>query len=163
MNCWIRISFCFSWLWLSFVQPMQAQHFVELIEPHEITLAQGEKHIVSLNFLIKEGFHIQADKVRDKNFIPTVLTFEDRDDIHLGDPVFPKADEFHMEGAEEPMVVFGQELEIQVPITVLDFKKDIIPLEGKLYYQACDEKKCYFPRDLNFKLKVLKPIKAGVR
>jgi hypothetical protein len=106
---------------------------------------------------IKDGFHIQADKVRDENFIPTVLTFEEQDEIVIGDPVFPNADEFYMEGAEEPIVVFGRVLKIQVPITVLDFKKDMINVKGKLHYQACDEKKCYFPRDLNFTVKIFKP------
>lgn len=144
-------------LFLHLNAPVQAQgpSFVQLNREPEFTIASGEEQHISLSFLIKEGYHIQADQVKDENLIPSVLSIDASDELIIGDPVFPQAVEFRMKGVEEALLVYSDVLEINVPIrTVKSVEKGAFLIKGTLHYQACDASKCYFPRDLNFIMEI---------
>lgn len=148
-------------LWLIyFMQINTAVHaqgpsFVQLNGESEFWIKEGEEQEISLSFLIKEGFHIQAAKVEDENLIPSVLSIDGSDDLIIGDPVFPQAVGFKMQGVEEDIYVYSDILEIKVPVkAVKSAEKSAFLIKGKLHYQACDAYKCYFPRDLNFTMKI---------
>lgn len=139
--------------------PVLAQEpsFIQLNGESEFTITGDEQQYITLSFLIKEGYHIQSDKVKDESLIPSELSFDASDIFKIGDPVFPAAEEFWMEGVEEPMEVFSDVLKINVPVTILKPElKGPFFLKGNLHYQACDDSKCYFPRDLNINLKINK-------
>lgn len=134
----------------------QDPSFVQLNngEP-EFTVEAGEQQDITLTFQIKGGYHVQAYQVKEENLIPTVLTFDAPDHVSLGDPVFPEAVEFRMKGEEEPWHVYSDKLEINVPVRIKKaVEKGELSINGKLHYQACDNFKCYFPRDLNFIMKL---------
>lgn len=137
---------------------VQEVNFVELYEKPEFTINPNEEKQLSLYFLIKEGFHIQANRVKEDNFIPTVLSFEEPEGLIIGNPVFPQAEEFKMEGVDESMYVFGGVLEIKIPVKAgSSVEKRTIPVQTKLRYQACNASKCFYPRDLDFNLKLTIP------
>jgi hypothetical protein len=148
-------------LWLVLFLPLcfkiQAQEisFVQLNKELEFTLSPGEEQEILLSFLIKDGFHIQANQVKDENLIPSSLIFDHHKDLLIGIPAFPPTVEFRMEGAEEDWHVYSDILEINVPVKILNTseKREIV-IKGKLHYQACDASKCYFPRDLPFNIKI---------
>lgn len=147
------------WLMLFLSQNVQlhAQEtaFVQLKEDPEFTIASGEETHVQLSFLINEGYHIQANRVKDENLIPSTLSFDASDELILGDPVFPQAVEFRMKGEEESWLVYSDVVEINVPIrTVKPLDTGAYLIKGNLHYQACDDAKCYFPRDLPFSMKI---------
>lgn len=133
----------------------QEPSFVQLDREPEFSIVAGEQQHISLTFLIKAGYHIQANRVKDENLIPTTLSMDASDTLILGNPIFPEAVEFSMKGKEEALHVYSDVLEIQVPIKTVKFvEKGEFPIHGKLHYQACDETKCYFPRDLDFIMKI---------
>jgi hypothetical protein len=134
---------------------VQDSRFVELKDELEITMRPGKEKQISLSFLIKDGYHIQANRVQDENLIPSVLSLEAPEGLIIGDPVYPQADEFKMEGVEEALHVYGDVLKIDVPVRTIQYvEKGAFLIKGKLHYQACDAFKCYFPRDLNFIMKI---------
>lgn len=133
----------------------QEPSFVQLNREPEFSVVSGEQQHISLSFLIQEGYHIQANLVKDENLIPTVLTIDTSDVVIFGDPIFPEAVEFSMKGKEEALHVYSDVLEINIPIkTVKSVEKGEFSMHGKLHYQACDDSKCYFPRDLHFIIKI---------
>jgi hypothetical protein len=151
-----------SFFWLILLLPLhasvQAQEtsFVQLMtsEP-EFKIVSGEEQHILLSFLIKEGYHIQANQVEDESLIPSVLSIDAPDELIIGDPVFPQAAEFRMKGAEEALHVYNDVLKIKVPVkTVKSVEKRLFLLKGQLHYQACDAYKCYFPRDLQFTMSI---------
>ncbi|CAN5352056.1 hypothetical protein BH23BAC1_BH23BAC1_08840 [soil metagenome] len=114
-----------SFLWLILLMylrtPVYAQNhsFVQLKSEPVFTISSGEEQAgeeqdLSLFFVINEGYHIQADQVKDENLIPSVLSIEAPGELIIGVPVFPKAEEFRMNGVEEPLQVFSNVLEIKV-------------------------------------------------
>lgn len=133
----------------------QEPSFVQLNKEPEFSVASGEQQHISLSFLIKEGYHIQAYQVKDENLIPTVLSIDASDEMILGDLIFPEAVEFRIKGREEALHVYNDVLEVNVPIKILkSVEKGEFFINGKLHYQACDDSKCYFPRDLHFIMKI---------
>jgi hypothetical protein len=147
---WLVTSLC-----LSLLSPLYGQQtdFVTLTSPSELHLASGGEQKISLSFRIKEGFHIQADQVKEENLIPSLLSFETSPDLSIGEPVYPQSKEFWMDGSEESLLVFSDIVEITVPI-IFSTSAEGIVLKGKLHYQACDASKCYFPRNLEFVLRL---------
>jgi hypothetical protein len=134
---------------------VEQRRFVELKSEPELRLAPGEEKQLIVSFLIKAGYHIQANRVNDENLIPTKLSFESAEGLIIGDPVYPDADEFKMEGVKEPLAVFGDTLEIQVPVRIAKpMDKEKILIKGQLYYQPCDASKCYFPRAFDFSVSI---------
>jgi hypothetical protein len=152
-NIFLLIQILF--LQLNALAPAQEPSFVQLNMEPEFSLASGDKQHILLSFLIKEGYHIQAFQVKDENVIPTLLSFDASDDFILGDPIFPEAVEFRIKGKEEALLVYSDVLEIYVPIrTVKSVEKGTFPINATLHYQACDDFKCYFPRNLHFIMKI---------
>ena len=61
-----------------------------------------------------------------------------------------------MEGVKETLAVFGDVLDIKVPVsTSKAMEKGTYFINGILYYQACDASKCYFPHELDFSMRIM--------
>lgn len=152
-----RISTLWLMLLLSLNAQLHAQEtaFVQLSGDPEYTVTAGEETHIQLTFLINEGYHIQADQVKDENLIPSVLSFDTSAGLIIGDPIFPQAVELEVNGEEEAWLVYSDVLKINVPVrTVKGVEQGVLLIKGNLHYQACDDSKCYFPRDLGFSIKI---------
>lgn len=133
----------------------QEVSFVKLVGEPEITITSGNETHISLLFLIKEGYHIQTAEVKDENLIASVLSIDAPEELIIDDPVYPEPVEFWMKDVEEPLHVYSDVVEIKVPVKALQTSDEgALLVNGKLYYQACDDFKCYFPRDFNFTMKI---------
>lgn len=159
MHYWLPNKILFVWLilflHLNMLVVAQETAFVQLKGKPEFNVSPTGNQAVRLFFLIREGYHIQANQVRDENLIPSALTFETMEGLILGDPVFPEAVEFSMEGTEETMDVFSDTLEVGLPVRILKGAgKGPFLIKGKLHYQACDDTKCFYPRDLEFIMRI---------
>jgi thioredoxin:protein disulfide reductase len=110
-----------------------------------------------------KGLHTNANKPRDPSLIPTVLTLEPPAGVTVEEIVYPEPIDLKQAGAELPLAVYEHEFAIGL---VLNIARDIQPgdvsLTGRLRYQACDEKQCYFPKTLpaEWTLKVVGDSKA---
>jgi len=121
---------------------------------HPANPVQAGKHAtVEVAFQIEEGFHIQADQVNNSNLIPVTVNFTPADGIVIGQPEFPPHNVFRLEGANESFWVFDKSLTVAIPVSIGKNKQaGIYLLKGKLHYQACDSRKCYFPEEYDFEV-----------
>jgi len=137
-------------VWAGF-QHVEAQTgFVTQVGSPRLLNSASERGILELTFLIEDGFHIQPAIVGNDNFIPTLLTVGQAGGISFGTPVFPVPDS-----------IFGGFYGYWGTIKVL------VPLEVNqgtvsgqynvaftFTYQACKDKSCFFPRILNFNVRL---------
>lgn len=128
--------------------------FIQLEGVNAMQLAAGEEGRIKISFRIKDGYHIQANRINDENLIPAQLTFELREQgITPGEPVFPAMKMLTIEGAENHFWVFDEILEVEVPVKVdVNQNTGAYLMKGILQYQACDDGKCFLPRALEFDL-----------
>jgi hypothetical protein len=160
MNYWVLINFllllCSSDY--SVGQQLKNNGFIEILPSNKWKLLPGEKNDVEVIFEIKDGFHIQADKVLEDHLIPTSLSTQAPVEIIIGDPLFPVPYPFHLKNVDQKMLVFHKEVKVRIPVVISESSRQgNYLIKGNLHYQVCDSLKCYFPRDFPFKINIEAP------
>lgn len=92
------------------------------------------------------ALHVQANKPREANLIPTVLTVEPPAGLTIEELVYPTATDFAVAGFDQPLLVYGHDFVIGVRATVgAGVQPGELTLSARLRYQACDDLVCYTP------------------
>ncbi|MEO8677898.1 MAG: protein-disulfide reductase DsbD domain-containing protein [Vicinamibacterales bacterium] len=90
--------------------------------------------------------HVQSDKPRDPNLIPTVLTLEAPAGVKVESITYPKASDLKQKSGGPPLAVFGSEFTINVKVSVAaTIGEGDLTLPAKFRYQACNESLCFPP------------------
>lgn len=128
---------------------------IVVVEPSETVVKTGANSIISIHVEVRDGYHIQANKVHDEYIVPTTLVFEEKDGFVISDIVFPTAKKFRLEGTDNVLDVYDGKFEIRARLnTHKQIKKGEYILAGKLNYQACDSVRCLFPREVKFEVQI---------
>jgi len=104
---------------------------------------------------IKKGYHINAHKPTLDYLIPTVLSLEAPDGIRAGAIRYPKPQVRKFDFSEEPLAVYEGK-----PVLRFDLEVDAAAstaareLKGKVRVQACDERACYAPANLELSIAI---------
>lgn len=107
--------------------------------PNEIWLA----------FEVQDLYHIQADasQIEDEFLIATELRLEYVDICELD---YPIAGKMILDGSE--IAVFDGQFAVRIMVENGAELTGEGQISGTLYYQTCDDRKCFFPRELSFVL-----------
>jgi hypothetical protein len=125
-----------------------------------VTAQRGQQTMVSLNFRIPPGYHINSNTPKADYLIPTALKMDLPTDIILGKIGYPAGEDRSFPfSPDEKLSVYSGDFTIAVAVhplhTVVPGKYE---MRGVLRYQACDNAACYPPKNLpvNFEVKVVK-------
>lgn len=127
--------------------------------PKEVNIAIGGYSEISIEVVVKEGYHVQANPASDKFLIPTTIEKISVKDVSVGEPEYPPGKPFTLEGTSSPISVYDGRFYISLPIEVPpDTQLSKSKLTGSLRYQSCDAQRCYAPRSIlfNIPVKILK-------
>lgn len=95
---------------------------------------------------LPEGYHVQSNKPRDPNLIPTVVTIDPPAGVTVGEIVYPPAVDAKLVGSDQPLAVFEREFAIGVR---LDLAPNVatgdLSIPAHLRYQSCNETTCFAP------------------
>lgn len=92
------------------------------------------------------GLHVQSNKPRDPDLIPTELTLMLPAGVTLVDVVYPKAADLVQPGVKLPLAVYPNEFDIAVRAKLgLRVPIGALPLSATLRYQACNDSVCFPP------------------
>jgi DsbC/DsbD-like thiol-disulfide interchange protein len=107
----------------------------------------GRPAELSLKVKLPADIHVQADKPRDPNLIPTVLTLTAPEGVKVESITYPKPVDFKQKSGGAPLLVFvGPEFTINVKVVVAaNIGEGDLKLPGRLRYQACNESLCFPP------------------
>ena len=145
---------------LSFAQaPGQAPTLTMAAVPL-VTAQRAQQTMVSLNFRIPAGYHINSNTPKSEFLIPTALKMDLPTDIILGKIGYPAGEDRSFPfSPDEKLSVYSGDFTIAVAVHPLH---SVVPgkyeMRGVLRYQACDNAACYPPKNLpvNFEVKVVK-------
>jgi hypothetical protein len=119
----------------------------------EVVVHAGKSSVIKMEIEIKEGYHIQANKVKDDLLIPATIEINEDKNITTGRQEFPSAKKFKLEGTDDFLDVFDGVFEIRIPFkTIEKIPKGKYILNAKLHYQACDNRTCLFPKSIRFSI-----------
>ncbi len=91
------------------------------------------------------GLHVQSNKPRDPDLIPTDLALTVPKGVTLVDVVYPKASDFAIPGFKEPLAVYPNEFEIVTRVRLAATATGSIGVPATLRYQACNDSVCFPP------------------
>ena len=105
---------------------------------------------------LPRGLHVQANKPRDPNLIPTVLTVEPATGSSIVDIAYPKVVDFSQAGANQPLAVYPNVFDIVVRLKVPPAAGTLI-VPATLRYQACDAALCFPPAKVDARWTLVVP------
>lgn len=131
-----------------------------------VTAQRTTQTMVSLNFRVASGFHINSNTPKSEFLIPTSLRMDPPTDIVLGKIQYPAGKDLSFPfSPDEKLNVYSGDFSINVAVHPLHA---VVPgkyvMHGTLRYQACDNAQCFPPKTLpvSFEVKVVKE-KPGPR
>jgi thiol:disulfide interchange protein DsbD len=119
-----------------------------------LTIKRGSSGEVILKAVLRPGFHVNSDKPADEYLIPLKLTWA-KEPLQAEQVVYPKPQTEKYEFSATPLSVFSGSFEI---VTRFKAPTAAAPgaamMNGKLRYQACNNKECLPPKNLDIAVTV---------
>ena len=116
---------------------------------HEQAAPTNRPATVTIAIAIDPGWHINSNKPLDPYLIPTSVRLELPAGWSAGEPAFPPHRTADLAFSDEPVAVFEGVLTVTVPITAGP-RPWPETLRGAVRAQACDEKQCLAPAEVEF-------------
>ncbi len=117
-----------------------------------ITLETGQNTTLRMQLIVKDGYHIQAHDISDEYLVPTTLDIEPEGFVI--EKGFPVGKKLRLEGSEDILDVYDGTIEIAFTLQPAASAQGKSALRAKLRYQACDDKRCFPPRTLEFEIPI---------
>jgi uncharacterized protein YyaL (SSP411 family) len=119
------------------------------LTPSRAQVRPGEAFELNLKIAIDDGWHINSGQPLQDYLIPTSVTLNGNPAARLGDVSYPPGREVTFEFSNDPMSVYEGEVEVAVPVTLLDdASSGSFDLEFQVRLQPCDDRACSSPETL---------------
>jgi hypothetical protein len=129
--------------------PQSSTDRVTVGQPQKVAGKRNATVETKIPVIILPGFHVNSDKPKDQYLIPLKVTWTSLGALEGGQVVFPKAETIQVAG--EPTLVFTGNIELNASFKVAaNAPAGPGVASGKLHYQACNEKACFPPKDIQF-------------
>jgi len=125
-----------------------------------VTAPRATQTMVTLDFRVASGFHVNSNTPKSEYLIPTALKLDLPTDIVLGKIEYPEGQDVSFPfSPDEKLSVYSGDFSIKLavhPLASVAVGKYVI--HGVLRYQACDNAQCFPPKNLpvNIDVKVIK-------
>jgi hypothetical protein len=125
------------------------------VHVNESIVREGKSNMMLISVEVKEGYHVQANRVNDDSLIPTTLELNDDEGIVVSRKKFPAGKKFRLEGTDTFLKVYDGKFPIKLFLEPgAKARSGRYTLAAKLQYQACDSRRCFFPRVIDFPIPV---------
>jgi DsbC/DsbD-like thiol-disulfide interchange protein len=117
--------------------------------------AQGGSYPLAIELTIRPGWHINAERPREKDLYPTTLLLQCSPDCGFSPAVFPKPRAYKPGFSQASMDVYDGAVIVRTTLTVAK-NAQLGPqlLGARLSYQGCDDNACAMPEDLEVPIQV---------
>jgi Disulphide bond corrector protein DsbC len=134
---------------LSLSSPAQTSNTLTIAPSERVAIKRGGEADVKLKAQLRTGFHVNSDKPTDEYLIPLKLTWA-KEPLQTEQITYPKPQLEKYEFSMTPLSVFSGNFEI---VTRFKAPASLNPgpviVNGKLRYQACNNKECLPPKNLD--------------
>jgi thiol:disulfide interchange protein DsbD len=168
----LLVAFAIAGHRVSFAQGSQILTAYDVILERD-TAAPGDTVRGVLRVPLPNGLHVQSNAPREAGLIATELTFAPPAGIDIVEVVFPPSVDLDLPGYTLPLAVFEHEVLLGVQFAVdAAAEPGSVTIPSRLRYQACDDRQCFRPQDLDVAwrltvapgaAKAARPLPAGIR
>lgn len=99
----------------------------------------------TLSVTINEGFHIQANPASERYLVPARLELREDPRVRLGKPIYPPGRQHRLRGADTDLSTYEGRFSIHVSVEASGQEETSLVVEGRLHYQACNDRVCLRP------------------
>ena len=139
-----------------YASSMPASPDIATVHVKESIVYTGKGNWIEIEVSVKEGYHIQANKVKDESLIPTTLEIKGNEFLIVKKHEFPRSKQFKLEGTDNFLNVYDGTFLIKLFLgPVKNAAEGKYELTARLRYQACDSRSCLFPRTIDFSIPVV--------
>ncbi|WP_420237106.1 protein-disulfide reductase DsbD domain-containing protein [Telmatobacter bradus] len=126
---------------------------VAFVSPEQVTLPVGRPAAVALHFRVGAGLHINSHAPHDTFLIPTTLTLTASKGVRVTDLRYPEGNDVALPiDPKNKLNVYTGEFILDAKLVAEAGEHRV---EGKLRYQACDQRECMPPRTIPVEIDVL--------
>lgn len=107
---------------------------------------------------LQEGYHVNSNRPSDEYLIPLKLTWS-KGALEPAEVVYPKPILYKIQSEPKPLSVYSGSFALTARFSVpADAVTGPVGMKGKLRYQACNDRMCLAPKDLdvNVQLDIVK-------
>jgi thiol:disulfide interchange protein len=119
--------------------------------PGEDGVPRGEVGRFAVQVSLGAGWHVNANKPKDANLIPTEIMLKPAPGLSVQEVVYPEPKALKLPGVDGELSTYGGAFVVGVLLKAAD---DVAPgelqVDGSLKFQACDDMQCYMPKTLPF-------------
>lgn len=120
--------------------------YLKVTKVKPAAMRQGKTGDAVVTVTIGVGLHIQANPAAQPNLIPTEIKLDAKDGFEFGSPTYPPGKVYRLQNSNRDLSTYDGTIEIKVPITAsVNTKAGKEELKGKLRFQPCNDKICFFP------------------
>jgi hypothetical protein len=161
MKIVLRLSLFFGFVVLGSQQTGYCNNnaIVSLLPARPLTIVRGTSGEILATFKIKDGYHIQANPVKNEFLIAALLMMNTGLDVVQEGPIYPAGDPYILEGSQEILLTYEKEVVIRLPVAVKkSAKSGTENLTGEFYFQPCTSRRCLSPHSIPVSI----PVKISV-
>jgi thioredoxin:protein disulfide reductase len=127
---------------------------LNIVTPQTITAKAGTTLSAKVTLQLKEGYHVNSNTPSEEYLIPLKLTWNPGA-LTSAEVKYPKAQMEKMPFAEKPLSVYTGDFDLVTSFTVSNLAKPgPTAITGKLKYQACNDRMCLAPKNVDVALQV---------
>jgi thioredoxin:protein disulfide reductase len=109
---------------------------------------------INVKASVQSGFHINANKISDEDLIPTTINVESND-FKLTKTSWPPSEKYKFSFSETELEVYEGSFNIGLTLkTRKDLKPGKYEISGTVNYQACNDRACFPPKNVEFSVTV---------
>lgn len=117
--------------------------------PERVHAKRGEALTEHLSAELPPGFHVNSNAPADEYLIPLKLTWG-KGPLEVEQVVYPQPQFVHLAFSQKPVSIFSGKFEIATKFkTPASAAPGITFMNGKLRYQACNDKECLPPKTVD--------------
>ncbi len=113
----------------------------------------GQSLYAHVRLHIDQGLHLYVPPLAD-GYLPLRVTIDDLPELTVQPAILPAGDPFRVDGLPEEFWVVEGVVDVRIPFYFSDEGTEDATLTVRVGYQACDEKVCFAPEELQMELPI---------
>lgn len=127
--------------------PKAETRYVTVGKVGPLVVTKGKASEIVLPVSVMTGHHIQSNPASNPQLIPTRLELVGPSGVVIGEAIYPPGKPYRLQGSSSEITTYHGEFVIKVPVTATaKARTGEARIAGKLRYQACNDKICFFPQ-----------------
>ena len=121
--------------------------------PDKTVLKKDASVNVSIPVRLRPGYHVNSNTPSDQFLIPLKLTLTSNS-VQVSPIEYPTPQMMKLSFSEKPVSVYEGDFILETKFKASPGAAGYVQVDGKLRYQACNDKMCLPPRSIDFKIPV---------